>query len=100
MKRFNTIISVVNTSLITSTFINGEVSITAFASGADLPVGIAFRGASLLFSVATSITRKSFKLFTERQEKHDTIKLLAQSKLDRIVDINSQAMQDGDISSI
>ena len=100
MKRFNTIISVVNTSLITSAFINGEVSITAFASGADLPVGIAFRGTSLLFSVATSITRKSFKLFTERQEKHDTIKLLAQSKLDRIVDINSQAMQDGDISSI
>ena len=100
MKRFNTIISVVNTSLITSTFINGEVSITAFASGADLPVGIAFRGTSLLFSVAASITRKSFKLFTERQEKHDTIKLLAQSKLDRIVDINSQAMQDGDISSI
>lgn len=76
MKRFNTIISVVDTSLITSTFINGEVSITAFASGADLPVGIAFRGTSLLFSVATAITRKSFKLFTERQEKHDTIKLL------------------------
>ena len=100
MKRSNTIISVVNTSLITSTFINGEASITAFASGADLPVGTAFRGTSLLFSVATSITRKSFKLFTERQEKHDTIKLLAQSKLDRIVDINSQAMQDGDISSI
>lgn len=66
MKRFNTIISVVDTSLITSTFINGEVSITAFASGADLPVGIAFRGTSLLFSVATAITRKSFKLFTER----------------------------------
>lgn len=38
-----------DTSLITSTFINGEVSITAFASGADLPVGIAFRGTSLLF---------------------------------------------------
>ena len=66
MKRFNTIISVVDTSLITSTFINGEVSITAFASGADLPVGIAFRGTSLLLTVATAITRKSFKLFTER----------------------------------
>ena len=35
-----------------------------------------------------------------KQRKHDTIKLLAQSKLDSIADIISQAMQDGDISSI
>ena len=31
------------------------------------------------------------------QEKHDTIKLLAQSKLDSIANTISQAMQDGDI---
>ena len=41
-----------------------------------------------------------FKVFTVKQEKHDTIKLLAQSKLDSIANIVSQAMQDGDISSI
>ena len=35
-----------------------------------------------------------------KQEKHDAIRLLAQSKLDSIADIISQAMQDGDISSI
>ena len=35
-----------------------------------------------------------------KQEKHDTIKLLAQSKLDSIADIILQAMQDGDISPI
>ena len=35
-----------------------------------------------------------------KQEKHDAIKLLAQSKLDSIADIISQAMQDKDISSI
>ena len=35
-----------------------------------------------------------------KQEKHDAIKLLAQSKLDSIADIISQVMQDGDISSI
>ena len=33
-----------------------------------------------------------------KQAKHDAIMLLAQSKLDNIVDIISQAMQDGDIS--
>ena len=35
-----------------------------------------------------------------KQEKQNAIKLLAQSKFDSIADIISQAMQDGDISSI
>ena len=33
-----------------------------------------------------------------KEEKHDAIKLLAQSKLNSVADIISQAMQDGDIS--
>ena len=33
-----------------------------------------------------------------KEEKHDAIKLLAQSMLDSVADIISQAMQDGDIS--
>ena len=62
-----------------------------------MPVGIALSGTSLLLSLATAITRKSFKIFTVKQEKHDAIKLLGQSKLDSIANIISQAMQDGDI---
>ena len=62
-----------------------------------MPFGIALSGTNLLLSLATSITRKFFKIFTVKQEKHDTIKLLAQSKLDSIANIISQAMQDGDI---
>ena len=100
MKRFHTITSIVDTGLITSTVITGGASIAAFASGAGLPVGIACSGTSLLFSLATAIIRKSFKIFTVKQEKHDAIKLLAQSKLDSIADIISQAMQDGNISFI
>ena len=42
--------------------------------------------------LATAITRKSFKIFTVKQEKHDAIKLLAQGNLDSIADIISQAM--------
>ena len=34
-----------------------------------------------------------------KREKHDIIKLFAQSKLDSIADIISQVMQGGDISS-
>ena len=42
--------------------------------------------------------QKSFKILTVEQEKHNAIKLLAQSKLNSIANIISQAMQDGDIS--
>ena len=47
-----------------------------------------------------SLHENRFKIFTMKQEKHDAIKLLAQSKLHSIADIISQAMQDGYISSI
>ena len=100
MKRFNTITGIVDTSLITSTVITGGISIAAFASGVGLPVGIALSGTSLLLSLTTAITQKSFKIFIVKQEKHDAIKLLTDSKLDSITDIISQAMQDGDISPI
>ena len=98
MKQFNTIAGIVDTGLITSTVIIGGISIATFASGVGLPMGIALSGTSLLFSLATTITRKSFKIFTVKQEKHDAIKLLAQIKLDSISNIISQAMQDQDIS--
>ena len=80
MKRFNTITGIVDTGLITSAVITGLTSIAAFASGVALPVGFALSGNSLLLSRATVITRKSFKTFTVKQEKHDAIKLLTQSK--------------------
>ena len=99
IKRFNTITGNVDTGLITSTMITGGSSIAAFASDAGLLVGITLSGTSLL-SFATVITRKYFKTFTVKQEKHDVIKLLAQSKLDSMAHIISQAMLDGDISPI
>ena len=98
IKRFNTITGIVDTGLITSTVITGEISIPAFSCGVGLPVGIALSRTSLLLSLAIAITRKSFKIFTVKQEKHDADKLLVQSKLDRVANIVSQTMQDRDIS--
>ena len=98
IKRFNTITGMVDTDLVTSTVITGGISITAFASGDGLPVGIALSGTSLPLSFATAITRKSFKTFTVKQEKHDSIKLIAQSKSNSIPNIIWPAMQDRDIS--
>ena len=63
-----------------------------------MPVDIALSGTSLLLSLATAITGKSFKIFIVKQEKHDAIKLFAQTTLDSIANIISQAMQDRDIS--
>ena len=99
MKRFNTITGIVDTGLITSTVITGGIPIAAFVSGVGFPVDIALSGTSRLLSFTTVITRKSFKASTVKQEKHDSIKLLAQSKLGSIANIISQAVQDGDTSS-
>ena len=98
MKRSNTITGMVDTGLITSTVITGGIFIAAFANGVGLPVGIALSGTSLILSLATGITQKSFKILTVKQEKHDSIRMLAQSKLDSIANIISQAIEDGDIS--
>ena len=100
MKFVNCKKNIVGTGLITSTGITGGVSIAAFVSAAGLPVGIALSETSILFSRATVITRKSFKIFTVKPEKHNVTKVLAQSKLDSMCNIISQAMQGGDISSI
>ena len=74
MKRFNTITSVIHTFLITTTVIIKKVSIAAFASGVDFCVGITQSRTSLLFFLATAITRKSLKIFTVRLKQHDAIK--------------------------
>ena len=84
-----------DTGLITSTVITGEISIVSFACGVGVPVGISLSGTNILLFLATVITQKSFKTFTVKQEKHDAIKLLAQSKLDSIAN-----MENGYISSI
>ena len=99
MKRLSTFTKVVDTGLTTLTVITRRVSIAAFASGDGLTNSVALSGTGLLFLLATTITRKSFKMFTVKQEKHDAIKLFAQNRLDSIADILSQALKDGDISS-
>ena len=88
MERFNTITGMVNTSLIISTVITGEIFIAGFVSAVGLPVGIALSGTGLFLSLATVITRKSSKSFTIKHEKHNAIKLLTQSKLESIANIS------------
>ena len=97
-KRLNIIIGIVDTGLITSAVITGGVSIPEFASGFGLPIGAAFGGLGVVLSLLTVATQKFSRGQTVKQGKHNAIMLLAQSKLDSIADIISQAVQDGDIS--
>ena len=59
MKRFGTLTMIVDTGLIISTVITGGISISAFANGVGLPVGIALSATSLDLSLAAVITLKS-----------------------------------------
>lgn len=62
-----------STILKNSANITGEVSITAFASGAGLPFGISLRQTNLSFPLTAAITQRSFKIFIREQE--NTMKL-------------------------
>ena len=84
MKQFNVITSLVVTGLITSAVITRGISIVAFANGVGLPATIVLSGTSILATVT-----KSLKIFIIEQENHNASKLLAQSKLDSIANINS-----------
>ena len=79
--------------------IAGGASIPPFVSSASLPVGAALGGLGVLLSLLTVATRKFSRSKTLKQGKHDAIMVVAQSKLDNIADIISQAMQHGDIST-
>lgn len=76
MKQFNRITSAVETDLITATFITGGLSITTFARGAGLHLGLHYVELVNSFPFATIITQKSLKVFTVKQEKYDAIKPL------------------------
>lgn len=60
MKWFNTTASVIGTNLKASIDKTGEISITAFASGAGLPVGISLSETNLCFPLTTTITKNYF----------------------------------------
>ena len=99
IKRLRIMTAALHTGLITTTAISGGISIAAIASGIGLPVGMTLSATSLPPSLATTITRKTTSIFNSKEKKHDDIRLLAQSKLDSISGIISQAIQDENVSS-
>ena len=73
VRRIGNSILIADTGLIITTVITGSTSIAAFASGVAIPVGIALTGASLLLSIATTVTQKNLSAINVKQKKHEEI---------------------------
>ena len=76
----------------------GGICIVSHASVVGAPVGIASAGFTILFSLATGITKKLLKTTRNKKKKHDKILMLAKSKFNNIESLVSQALIDMEIS--
>ena len=76
----------------------GGICIVSHASVVGAPVGIASAGFTILFSLATGITKKLLKTTRNKKKKHDKILMLAKSKLNSIESLVSKALMDMEIS--
>ena len=69
----------------------GGICIVSHASVAVAPVGIVSAGFTILFSLATIITKKLLKTTRNKKKKHDKILMLAKIKLNSIEVLVSKA---------
>ena len=78
--------------------ITGCISISAFASLLDIPLGITNSAIGLKISAIAAGIKKYKSIIKEKKQKHDKIVLLAKSKLNNIKDLISQVLIDSNIS--
>ena len=71
-------------SLIVLSVTSGGVSIASFATVIGAPIGIASASLSLAFSLCTELAKKILKATRNKKKKHNTIVMLARSKLSSI----------------
>ena len=77
---------------------SGGVSIISFTSVVSAPVGITSASFTLIFSLTTGIVKKLLSITRNKKKKHNKILMLANSKLNSIETLISQALIDMDIS--
>ena len=76
----------------------GGISIISFTSVIGIPAGIASESFTLIFSLTTGIIKKLLKVTRKKTKKNNKIVMLANSKLNSIETLISQALIDLDIS--
>ena len=76
----------------------GRICIISHARVVGAPIGIASAGFTIVFSLATRITKKLLKTAKDKKKKHDQILMLAKSKFTNNESLVSKALIDREIS--
>ena len=79
--------------------LTGCVSISAFASLVEIPIGITSSAIGLKICVITVAIKKYKSIIKKKRKKHDKIVLLAKSQGNRIEVLISKALIDSNISN-
>ena len=98
ISKYVTTFNYIDKILIVLNATTGGVCIASHATIVGAPVGIASAGFTILFSLATGLTKTSLKTTRNKKKKHDKILMLAKSKLNSIESLVSQALIDTDIN--
>ena len=76
----------------------GTLSIASCASIVGTPAGIADSSLTLIFTIATGISKSLLAVTKKRKKKHNKIIVLAKNKLNKIDTLLSSALNDSEIS--
>ena len=85
-------------SLIVLSVATGSISIASFATAIGAPVGIMSASCSLAFSITTGFVKTFLKTIRNKKKKHNTIVMLARSKLNSIESKISEGLINNEIS--
>ena len=98
LNKYITTFDYIDKILVVLSATSGGVSIISFSSVIGAPAGIASASFTLIFSLATGITKKLPDITRKKRKKHDKILMLAKSKFNSVDTLISQALIDMDIS--
>ena len=98
LNKYVTIFDYIDKILIILSVTSSGISIISFASAIGVPAGIASACFTLIFSITTGIIKKLLNITRNKKKRHDKVLMLAESKLNSIESLISQALNDLDIS--
>ena len=98
LSKYIAVFDYIDKTLIVLSATIGGISIISFTSVIGIPAGIASESFTLIFSLTTGIIKKLLKVTRKKTKKNNKIVMLANSKLNSIETLISQALIDLDIS--
>ena len=98
LNKYGTIFDNIDKILIILSVTTSGISIISFAGAIGAPAGIASTCFTLNFFITTGIIKKLLNITRNEKKKHDKILMLAESKLNSIESLITQALNDLDIS--